>query len=91
LLTRPFTFAGRALTVNYATSAVGSLRFELCAVAGNAYQSFAVAESEKLFGNEIAHRVLWRESSDVSALAGRSVRLRVRLVDADLFSFRFED
>ena len=91
MLTRPFTFAGRTLTVNYETSAIGSLRHELCDADGSAYDGFALAESEQLFGNEIAHQVLWNGSADVSALAGKPVRLRVRLKDADLFSFRFAD
>ncbi len=91
VLTRPFTFAGKSLVVNYETSAIGSLRFELCDMDGKPYEGFAYAESEKLFGNEIAHTVAWRGGSDVSALAGKPVRLRVRLKDADLFSFRFAD
>ena len=31
------------------------------------------------------------DGADVSALAGKPVRLRVRLKDADLFSMRFAD
>ena len=48
-----------------------------------------MADSEKLYGNEIAHEVKWRDGSDVSSLAGKPVRLRVRLKDADLYSFQF--
>ena len=89
LLTRPFIFAGKSLVVNHETSAIGSLRFELCDPAGQPHEGFALGQSERLFGNEIAHTVSWRESADVSALAGKPVRLRVRLKDADLYSFRF--
>lgn len=46
-------------------------------------------ESETLFGNEIEHSVTWKRGGDVSRLAGKPVRLRVRLFDADLYSFRF--
>jgi hypothetical protein len=88
-LTRPFTFAGKALEVNYATSAAGSLRFELCDTEGKAYPGFALGDSEVLFGNELAHGVTWKGGSDVSSLAGKTVRLRVNLKDADLFSLRF--
>jgi len=89
LLTRPFTFAGKSRVVNYETSAIGSLRFELCDEAGQPYEGFALSDSERLFGNEITHTVRWRAGTDVSALAGKPVRLRVRLKDADLYSFRF--
>jgi len=91
LLTRPFVFKGERLTVNYATSAIGSLRFELCDVDGGVIKGFAMDESETLFGNEIEHSVTWKGGGDVSRLAGKPVRLRVRLFDADLYSFRFGD
>ncbi len=89
LLTRPFTFSGKKLMVNYATSAVGSLRFELCDAAGEPCEGFSLKDSQLLFGDEIAHEVIWKDGSDVSSLAGKNVRLRVRLSDADIYSFRF--
>ncbi|MGD9496318.1 MAG: hypothetical protein AB7Y46_08405 [Armatimonadota bacterium] len=89
MLTRPLVFSGERLVVNYATSAVGWLRFELCDEAGEPIEGFSLVDSEVLFGNELAHEVTWRGSTDVSALAGRPVRLRVQLQDADLYSIRF--
>ena len=88
-LTRPFTFTGDRLEVNYATSAAGSLRFELCDAAGKPLSGFTLADSEPLYGNELAHTVAWRGGTDVSALAGQTVRLRINLKDADLFSVMF--
>jgi len=89
MLTRPMTFTGKRLLVNHETSAAGSLRFELCDEKGEAYPGFAMADSEILFGNEIEHEVKWEGGSDVNALAGKPVRLRVRLKDGDLYSIRF--
>ncbi|MEW6358173.1 MAG: carbohydrate binding domain-containing protein [Planctomycetota bacterium] len=89
MLTRSFTFEGGKLIVNYETSAIGSLRFELCDAEGKPYDGFGMGESETLFGNEIAHEATWKNGADVSALSGKPVRLRVRLKDADLYSFRF--
>lgn len=89
LLTRPFTFVGSHLVVNYDTSAVGSLRFELCNQVGKPVPGFSLADSEWLYGSEIAHSVVWGDNDDVSRLAGKVVRLRVRLKDGDLYSFRF--
>ena len=89
LLTRPFTFDGRRLVVNYQTSAIGSLQFEVCDPDGGAYEGFALGDSEELYGNEIAHDVAWSGGTDVTPLRGRPVRLRVALRDADLYSFRF--
>jgi hypothetical protein len=89
LLTRAFTFGGKQLVVNYETSAVGGLQFELCNESGEPHEGFSLADSERLFGNEIAHTVNWQGRTNVSSLAGKPVRLRVRLRDADLYSFRF--
>jgi len=91
MLTRPFTFEGSKLTVNYATSAIGSIRFELCYEAGKAIKGFSMQESELLFGNEIEHTVVWSSGSDVSSLAGKTVRLKARMHDADFYSFKFGD
>lgn len=90
MLTRPLVFSGSRLVVNYSTSAVGALRFELCDEQGEPLPGLSLADSEVLFGDEIAHEVAWREATCAS-VAGRPVRLRVRLRDADLYSIQFAD
>ena len=87
-LTRPFTYTGGRLVVNYATSAIGTLMFELCDEAGAAHDGFALGLCEPLFGDELQAEVKWRSGAEPAALAGQAVRLRVRLKDADLYSFR---
>ncbi len=89
LLTRPLVFQGSRLVVNYATSAAGAMRFELCGADGQPLPGFALADSEVLFGDEIEHPVAWKGQPSLAAVAGRPVRLRVELADADLYSFRF--
>ncbi len=88
-LTRPLIFTGNRLVVNYATDAVGRVHFELCRADGSAIEGFSLADSEMLFGNELEHAVSWNGSSDIGALAGQPVRLRVLLENADLYSIRF--
>ena len=89
MLTRPMIFEGNRITVNYVTSAIGSLQFELCDPEGSPVKGLTMADSEVLYGNEIEHTVTWNQESNISRLAGRPVRLRVRLHDADLYSIRF--
>lgn len=89
VLTRPLIFSGDRLVVNYATDAVGWVRFELCEPGGAPISGFSLADSELLFGNEIAGEVSWKGGGGPGALAGRPVRLRVRLENADLYSIRF--
>ncbi len=91
VLTRPLIFSGNRLEVNYATSAIGALRFALCDEAGAPLPGFGLNDSEVLYGNEIAHRVDWFPESDLGKLAGRPIRIRARLHDADWYSFRFRE
>jgi hypothetical protein len=42
-------------------------------------------------GNEIDRKVTWKSGTDVSALAGKPVRLRISMKDADVFSFQFTE
>ena len=89
LVTRPLTFEGRELVINYSTSAFGSVRVELQDEAGSALDGYALNQSPVLYGDAIEHTVSWESGPDVSALAGRPVRLRFALTDADLYSIRF--
>ena len=92
LITKPLTFTGKKLTVNYATSAMGRLRIEIQdAATGKVLPGFALAEADELFGDNVEQTITWNDKSDVSALAGRAVRLRFQLHDGDLYSFRFQD
>jgi len=89
LVTKPVVFEGRELVINYSTSAAGSVQVEVQDAEGNPIDGFALAQCREIFGDDIARVVSWEGGSDVSALAGRPVRLRFVLKDADLYSVRF--
>lgn len=88
-VSRLLTFAGDRLTLNFATSAAGSVRVELQDAAGRAMAGFALADCDELFGDTLERTVTWRDRADVGALAGQPVRLRVVMSDADLYSLKF--
>jgi len=88
LVTKPFTFGGREVRVNYSTSAAGSVRVEIQDEAGKPVAGRRLTEMQPLFGDELDRCVTWKSSSDLSKLAGRPVRLRIALKDADVFAFR---
>ena len=88
-LTHPLVFAGQQLTLSYATSASGALRVELQDAESHALPGHALDDCPAIVGNEIEHVVSWRGGSDLSALAGTPVRLRLVLQDADIYSLRF--
>jgi len=91
VLTRPLVFTGKRLLINHATDAVGWIRFELCDVEGKPLDGFSFYDSETLFGNEIEHEVTWNKGGDVSKLVRKQIRLRLRLQNADIYSFQFAE
>ena len=91
LLTKPFSFTGKRLSLNFATSAAGSLHVELTDAQGNPLPGFSLAESDEHFGDSLDRTVSWTENTDVSFHAGKPVRLRFRLRDAELYAFQFTE
>lgn len=89
LLTRPLVFEGDALELNYSSGIAGGLRVEVQDETGHPWPGFTLAEAEELYGDSLAQRALWKKGSSVAALAGKPVRLRFVLRDADLYSFQF--
>jgi hypothetical protein len=62
---------------------------EIQDAAGTPVFGFTLEDGSEIIGDEIDRIVAWKQGSDVSRLAGRPVRLRFVMKDADLFSLRF--
>jgi len=90
-VSKSITFTGHELSLNFATSAAGSIRVEIQDEAGQPFSGFALADCDELFGDTIDRTVSWQDRTNVSALAGKPIRLRMVLSDADLYSLKFED
>ncbi|HWB95706.1 MAG TPA: hypothetical protein VG672_03365 [Bryobacteraceae bacterium] len=88
-VTRPLRFTGSRLELNYATSAAGGVRVEIQDAEGKPLPGYSLADTVETIGDELARDVSWKQGAGVSALAGKTVRLRFVLKDADLYSFRF--
>ena len=89
LLTRPLRFRGNQLRLNFSTSAAGGVRIEIQNAHGKPLPGFALSDSVELIGNEIERAGHWKSGSDVSRLAGQTIRLRFVMKDADLYALRF--
>jgi hypothetical protein len=89
LVTRPFVFSGSKLELNFETSAAGGVRVEIQDANGTPLPGYALADCPEFIGDEIAHVVAWSAGTAVTSLAGKAVRLRFALKDADLYSLRF--
>ena len=86
--TRPLVFSGKNLVLNYATSAVGSVRVEVQDETSKPFPGRALSDMEPLYGDELDAVIAWKNGSDLSALAGKPARLRFVMQDADLFALR---
>ena len=89
LLTPVLRPGGTELRLNYSTSAVGSVRAELRDAAGKPLAGFGLRDCLPLVGDQIEGAVRWKSGRDLGALAGKGVRLRLVVRDADVFSLRF--
>jgi hypothetical protein len=90
LLTKPLTFAGKRLTLNYRARSNGKVRVEIRRADGTPVTGYALADAVPLTGDEIDGEAAWKSGRDVSALAGQPVRLRFVLENADLFALQFQ-
>lgn len=84
------SFAGDELVLNIDTSAAGEARVEIRDELGIPIEGFTLADCDRIHtANQINRRVTWRGKADVASLAGKPVRLRFVLRDADVFAFQF--
>ena len=91
LVTPPVIFQGKSLSMNFASSVFGSLRVEIQDADGKPIPGFTIDDSIELYGDTVARNAIWKNNPDLGALAGKPVRLRFVMRDADLYSIKFEE
>lgn len=89
-VTRPLSFTGGKLFLNYRVATGGSLQIELQDADGQPIEKFAAAEFERLTGDSEETIATWTGGSRLAFLSNKPLRLRFILQDAELFAFRFE-
>lgn len=82
VVTKPFTLTGDSLTLNFATSALGYLQIALLDELGTPIEGY---DSGRLFGNTLARPCEFEKP--LSALRGRTVRMKLCMRDCDFYSF----
>jgi hypothetical protein len=95
-VTKPLRFEGDKLSLNFSTSAYGSIRVEVQDLKGNPIPGFALKDCPPIFGDAIDRPIFWNNRSDadstnIGTLAGKTVRLRFEIKDGDLYSFHFHN
>ena len=67
----------------------GSVHVELQDGLGSALTGYTLSQCRMIYGDDIEYKVCWDDGAAVSTLAGKPIRLRFILKDADLYSFKF--
>ena len=87
-ISKPLTFTGDSLEMNASTSAGGGIRLGfLDAETMQPIKEFE--ESTEFYGDQIRYVIRFGERTDLAALSGRRVRLRIAMYAADLYSLKF--
>ena len=87
--TKPFTFTGKTLLLNFSTSAPGFIKVEIQDAGGQPIEDYSLKDAKELIGNYIEHPAAWENGTDVSSLSDRPIRLKFVMKDADLYSLQF--
>jgi len=86
LVTKPLIFEGSILHLNFATSAFGHIYVDVLDEQG----AVISGKSFEVFGDNIDRTVIFDDGTDFSRFAGKPVRLRFTMLDAKIFSMKFE-
>lgn len=86
LITKPLTFTGSKLSLNLVSMI--ETRVEIQDEGGKAIPGFTLDDCTPLKSDSMDAVVTWKGGS-LAALAGKPVRLRFKLIEADLFALQF--
>jgi hypothetical protein len=89
LTTKPITATGDRLLLNLAVRDGGHARVEVLGDNNEPIAGFGLKDCAALKDDAIDQVVSWKSGADLSTLAGKAMRLRIELKNADLYSFRF--
>ena len=89
LVTPLIVFDGGHLILNIEVAAMGGARVEIQDEAGQPIPGYSLDDCDRILTNDVSCVVRWRRKSDVSSLAGRSVRLKIEMRSAKLYAFQF--
>jgi hypothetical protein len=97
ITTKPLTFEGSRLLVNFEASPKGSagmddassLQVEILDPSGAAIEGFGRDQAMPITRTGLRHSVTWKGGANPHSPEGRTVRLRFHVRNAKLYSFQF--
>jgi len=88
VITRPLVFEGSKLTLNAA--ARGAVRVAIMNEAGREIRGYTLPECDPVGTDSTNLVVSWKTNSNVGSLAGKVVRLKFEMKDAQLYAIEFD-
>lgn len=87
--TRLLRYRGDQLHLNFSTSAGGVIQTEILGEDGNPLEGFGLNQNIPLTGDSIDQSVRWKGQGGLGRVAGRNIRVRFTLQEADIFALQF--
>jgi hypothetical protein len=87
--TKLIIFSGNRLSLNFSTSAAGSIRIGIQDSTGKYFPGFSPEECDEIFGDSVDRCLSWHGNQNLDPLAGIPVVLIMEMQEADLYSFKF--
>ena len=87
LVTKPLTFDGKELHLNFSTSAYGYIYVDVLDEDG---KQLSDKKSFEIYGDTIDRKICFEDGTDFSEFIGKPIRLRFKMRDAKLYSMWFE-
>lgn len=84
-------FQGNRLELNVDAAGGGSVRVELLDEDGEPIKGFGKDDAIPIARNSVRMPVVWKGNPDLSALVGRTVRMRFHMTNASLYAFQFKE
>jgi hypothetical protein len=85
----PRKLRGSHLVLNI--KAGGSAKVAITDEDGKAFPGFDLDDCDRIKGDLIQKTITWKGNNNVTALAGRTVRLKFQMQNAKLYAFEFKD
>ena len=95
MVTRPFSFSGSQLQINASMAPIAAgpgsseVRVEIVRANHKKLPGFKFEDADPITKTGVDHVVAWNGSSDLSRLAGKSIKLRFYFKNTKLYSFQF--
>ncbi len=77
------------LMINYSTSATGTIRCAILDAGGEPIEGYSIDDCDPVYGDHIQREVTWSGNAELAPLAGKPVRLKFVMSDADLYAIQF--